>query len=289
MDGISSLVSTRKNYGREEIRQRLQARIDGGAPILAAGAGIGLVAKMAAAADIDLITATSEDRLRAMGLPSCAAYLSIGNANNYSEDALRRVRRMSGDVPVIAAVCPGDPYISASERIELAVSMGADGIISYINGNGFGSKLDKDVYGSILHSDADIKTVMTAKEKNLFTAGTAYDPEFAVKLAEAGADLIIIHCGYTAGGSLGVPEEYCMSVKEQAEYVSECVQAVKKIDQNIFVLFHGGLANDPETVQGILDNTGADGFYGGSVFDRIPVEKAIRTVSEQLLSLELLT
>lgn len=279
-----SLVSPRKRFSREEIRERLARQTGGGRPILAVDAGIGLVSKMAEASGISLIFATAEARFRMMGLPSCCSYATLGNANDLALEALGKAARMARHTPVLAGICPGDPIREPELLLKQMREMGADGIVIGLpGGNGFGKKLDRDVAGSVLHSQADLELLQLAAQMDFYTAAVCRDGAFAARAVECGADLIIAHAGFTAGGLSGA----CPDSVKTLEETIKLVRDIREQAGDVPVLCHGGCLNTPEAVQRCLEETGAKGFWGGSVFDRIPMEAAIGGTVSQLKSLHL--
>ena len=279
-----SLVSPRKRFSREEIRERLARQTGEGRPILAVDAGIGLVSKMAEASGISLIFATAEARFRMMGLPSCCSYAALGNANDLALQALEKAARMARHTPVLAGICPGDPLREPELLLKQMRELGADGIVIGLpSGNGFGEKLDRDVVGSVLHSQADLELLQLASQMDFYTAAVCRDGAFAARAAEYGADLIIAHVGFTAGGLSGACPD---SVKTPEETIG-LVRDIREQAGDVPVLCHGGCLNSPEMVQRCLEETGALGFWGGSVFDRIPMEAAIGGTVSQLKALHL--
>jgi len=288
MEYRNPLLLPRKRFTRAEIRAALQRRVEQKEPILAADCGIGLVAKMAEASGLDLLTATSEARLRMMGQPSCMSYLAVGNANTLAQDALRRTVRMARHTPVLCGIAPGDPYRELDQLVEQARVLGADGFLVSPAANGFGARLDQDVSGSILHSSADLYLLAYCAERDLFSAAFVFDEEDARRAAEAGADLIIAHSGFTVGGLSGAPADEARTVQQTCDFTRAIVRAVRAESETAFVLCHGSVLNTPEAVQTCLTVSGAQGLFGGSVFDRLPMEQAIGGVIKELTALQLL-
>jgi len=281
------LTEPRVRFKRNEILQILNSKIKAKKPVLIADAGIGLTAKMAESEGIDLITATSEGRIRMMGQPSCMSYMAVGNANDMALDALRRAARMARKTPVLCGIAPGDPYRDIEQLIAEAMAMGADGVITLPAANGFGSRLDRDVAGSILNSEADLRTIAYCRKNDIFSIGAAFDAEYAVKAAGAGCDLIVAHAGFTVGGLSGAPKESARSLEEVCTFTGEIVERVHKVCPDCIVVCHGACLNTPENVQACLTQSGAQGMFGGSVFDRIPIEEAVMDVVSHLEALPL--
>lgn len=284
---MNALLEPRKRFSRGEIQRRLADKIGKKQPVLVADAGIGLTAKMAEAEGIDLITATSEARLRMMGQPSCMSYLAVGNANDLAFDALKRAARMARHTPVICGIAPGDPYREISDLVKEAKEKGADGVITLPAAGGFGRRLNQDVKGSILHSDADLYLIAYCNQIGMFSIAAAFHPDEAKMAAEAGADMVIAHGGFTAGGICGAPEASAKSLEEICDFTAQVTEAVHSVNPEAIVLCHGGGLNTPEKVQLCLEKSKVQGMFGGSVFDRLPMERAITNVVLQLETLRL--
>lgn len=281
------LLMPRRRFSRRETGERLRRRLAQKQPILAAGCGIGIVAKMAQRSDLDLLLSTSEERLKMAGHPSCLSYAAVGNANRLALDALKRTVRMARDLPVVCGVAPGDPYAEIEDLIEAAVSRGADGIINAPAAGGFGALLDRDVRGSILNTVADYRLTEVCNEKNIFNIAMCFEEESAEIHAGLGADMIIVHSGYTVGGINGSVGSAAKSLPEICESTRKMAETARRVNPDIFVLCHGGVLNTPENVQTCIREAKVDGFYGGSVFDRIPIEESIGDVVRRLKALRL--
>lgn len=281
------LLMPGRRFSRREIRERLRRRLAQKQLILAAGCGIGIVAKMARKSDLDLLISTSEERLRMAGQPSCLSYVAVGNANQLALDALKRTVRMAGDLPVVCGVAPGDPYTEIEDLIESAVSHGADGIINAPAAGGFGAELDQNVRGSILNTVADYRLTEICHEKNIFNIAMCFEEKSAEIHAKLGADMVIVHSGYTVGGINGSDESAAKSLPEICDQTEKMAETVRKVNPDVFVLCHGGVLNTPRNVQVCVREAKVDGFYGGSVFDRIPIEESIGDVVRRLKALRL--
>ena len=283
---IEPLLCPRRRFSRAEILELLQERIRRREPILMAGAGIGIVAKMAEAGQADLITATSEDRLRMMGQPSCMSYAAVGNANDLALDALVRAARMARQTPVLCGLAPGDPRREADQLLEEAKRLGADGFIGLPASNGFGPLLDGDVRGSVLHSAADLEMLRLCRRQEIFSVAVCFDETYAAVAARAGADLIVAHAGYTAGGLCGPQSDQARTLEQTIVFTARVNRAAKQAREGVPVLCHGAALNTPQAVQACLLRAGVQGFYGGSALDRLPMEQAVMEVVGKLKQLK---
>src|SRR6478672_10278966 len=95
---------------RSEALARLQAQVDSGKPIIGAGAGTGLSAKLAEAGGADLIIIYNSGRYRMGGRGSLAGLMPYGDANAIVVDMSREVLPVVKSIPVLAGVCGTDPF-----------------------------------------------------------------------------------------------------------------------------------------------------------------------------------
>ena len=95
---------------RDEALARLRAQVDAGRPIIGAGAGTGLSAKLAEAGGADLIIIYNSGRYRMGGRGSLAGLMPYGDANEIVVDMAREVLPVVKHTPVLAGVCGTDPF-----------------------------------------------------------------------------------------------------------------------------------------------------------------------------------
>ena len=82
----------RHRYTRDEVEARLRATISAGSPIIVAGAGNGLSAKLEELGGIDLIVVYNSGKFRMDGLPSICGLMPYGNANEIVLELGRKSR-----------------------------------------------------------------------------------------------------------------------------------------------------------------------------------------------------
>ena len=98
-------------YTREEVRARLQATLDKGNAIIAAGAGTGISAKFIEKGGADLIIIYNSGRFRMMGHGSTAGMMAYGDANAIAmEIGEYEVLPVVEEVPVICGVHATDRF-----------------------------------------------------------------------------------------------------------------------------------------------------------------------------------
>ena len=126
--------------------------------------------------------------------------------------------------------------------------------------------------------------ISMAHKLDMLTCPYVFTPEEAVKMAKAGADVLVPHMGLTTKGSIGAGT--ALSLEESAKRVQAMQAAAVEVNPHILVLCHGGPIAEPEDAQYILDNTeGIVGFFGASSVERLPTEIAIEGQARKFKSL----
>lgn len=265
---------------REKIIEKLKTQINRNGSIIGVATGAGISAKCAAEGGADLILALNSGRFRQMGLSSLAGLLPYANCNELvMQFASREIIPIVKDVPVIFGLCATDPTIHLEEYIDLIRDNGFAGINNYptigmIDGL-FGEALEEEN----ISFETEVEAVRIANEKNFFSIAFVFNKEQAVKMAEAGADVICAHLGFTKGGVLGAKE--VLSLEAGVQLATEIFEACDEIRDSVIKMIYGGPVNTPSDVKYMYDNTGASGYLGGSSFERIPSEAAIKRVTRE--------
>jgi predicted TIM-barrel enzyme len=180
------------------------------------------------------------------------------------------------DTPVLAGVNGTDPFRLMPTFLKELKEMGFDGIqnfptVGVIDGN-FRQILEE----TGMSFDLEIEMVRQAHELDMLTCPYVFDVDQAVKMTEAGADVIVAHMNTTVKGSIGVSSDIAPSLEEAAGRVQEIHDAAKKVREDVIVLCHGGPIAEPEDAQYIFENTkGTAGFFGASSIERLATEAAI--------------
>lgn len=271
---------------RAEILARLRAKVAEGKPIIGGGAGTGISAKMEEAGGIDLIVIYNSGRFRMAGRGSLAGMMPYGDANAIVMDMAREVLPVVRKTPVLAGVCATDPFRVMRQFLQQVQQAGFAGVqnfptVGLIDGV-FRQGLEETGMGFGLEVDM----IRQAHELDLLTTPYCFNPEEAVAMAQAGADILIPHMGLTTKGTIGA--ETALSLEEAARRCQDMHDAAKRVRPDILVLCHGGPIADPDDAQYILEHTeGIVGFYGASSMERLPVEPAIRSQTEAFTRLRL--
>lgn len=259
---------------RLEILRRLRCNIEQGIPIIGTGAGTGISAKCEEMGGTDLIIVYNSGRFRMAGIGSTAGCLPIGDANTIMMELGREVIPVVKDTPVIAGVFGNDPFRNMKSFLKEVKYAGFSGIQNYPTIANYDGNMRREFEQTGFKFDNEVEMVRIAREMDLLTTPYAWQVEEAEKMAGAGADVIVAHCGCTTGGTTGM--EWAPSLEAAARFVQEVCDAAKAINPEVIVMCHGGPISSPEDAQFILQHTrGVAGFYGASSAERLPVEGAI--------------
>jgi predicted TIM-barrel enzyme len=261
-------------FTRDQCLQRLRGQMAGGKPIIGGGAGTGISAKCAEAGGIDLIIIYSSGRFRMAGRGSLSGMMPYGDANQIVMDMAREVLPIVKNTPVLAGVCGTDPFRIMQHFLREVQVAGFSGVqnfptVGLIDGT-FRQGLEETEMGYGLEVDM----IRQASQMGLLTCPYVFNPEEAMAMAKAGADVLIPHMGLTTKGSIGAKS--ALTLEEAARRCQAMHDAAKKVKPDVLVLCHGGPISEPEDAQYILEHTqGIVGFFGASSIERLPTEVAI--------------
>ncbi len=271
---------------RKEALSRLRETVESGRPIIGCGAGTGISAKFAERGGADLIIIYNSGRYRMAGRGSLAGLLPYGDANGIVVEMAAEVLPVVKDTPVLAGVCGTDPFRLMPVFIKELKEMGFSGVqnfptVGLIDGN-FRANLEATGMGY----DKEVEAIRIAHELDMLTCPYVFSGDDARAMAKAGADVLVAHVGLTTSGSIGA--SVSMSMDEAIGKVLEVYDAGKSVRDDILVICHGGVFDEPPNVGEALSRMpGIAGFFGASSIERLPTERAIRRQVEDFKKLRL--
>jgi DNA-binding NtrC family response regulator/predicted TIM-barrel enzyme len=243
-------------------------------PLVGVVAGSGQVARAAVEAGADLLLVLNSGLYRSQGTGSLAGFLPFGNANRQTLDLLTaHVLPRAGGVPVIAGVLAGDPELSLADHLATLKAMGVAGVtnwpaVDFVDGR-FRAALEAEGLGS----EGEVALVRAARAAGLGAFGFTLGPELAGRFAEAGADGLILNLGLTR------PVEGVLERRDRLQQaivrLNEMLRAASRPGRRPLCLAYGGPVADQEDLAHLLHHAPVDGFAGGSLFERLPVHRAI--------------
>ncbi|KAK6068707.1 hypothetical protein SCUP515_09410 [Seiridium cupressi] len=273
---------------RSEVLEHLRAAVSRGEAIVGAGAGTGLSAKCVESGGGHLIIVYNSGRFRMAGRGSLAGLMPYGDANKIVVEMAAEVLPIVKRTPVLAGVCGTDPFREMPYFLSQLKSIGFSGVqnfptVGLIDADSvFRQNLEETGMGY----DLEVDMIRTARELDLFTCSYVFGPEDAVKMTEAGSDVLVAHMGLTTSGSIGA--QTGISLDDSVKKIQDIREAAVKVRDDIIVLCHGGPIANPEDAEYVLSRTkGVQGFFGASSMERLPTEKAIQGTTEEFRKVKL--
>jgi predicted TIM-barrel enzyme len=258
----------------DEARAKLRATLGSGGVIIGAGAGTGLSAKCAEDGGTDLIIIYNSGRYRMAGRGSLAGLMPYGDANAIVMEMGDEVLPIVKHTPVLAGVCGTDPFRLMPRFLRQVAEAGFAGVqnfptVGLIDGT-YRTGLEETGMGYGL----EVEMIREAASLGLLTCPYVFDPESAVAMTEAGADVLVPHMGLTTKGTIGATT--ARTLDECVELIQAMRDAAVAVNPEVIVLCHGGPLAEPSDAQYVLERTtGVVGFFGASSMERLPTEIAM--------------
>ncbi|MEO7317418.1 MAG: phosphoenolpyruvate hydrolase family protein, partial [Chthoniobacteraceae bacterium] len=216
-------------YTRQEVCDRLQATLDRGEAIIAAGAGTGISAKFIEKGGADLIIIYNSGRFRMAGHGSTCGLMAYDDANQVAMDIGEyEVLPIVEEIPVICGVHGTDPRRRMWHWLGRVKEMGFSGV------NNFPTHtiVDGHFRGVLEETGMSVKKefemISLAHRMDFFTIVYVATPEEAIAMADSGADAIIAHVGTTVGGSIGVTGAV-VSMEFAVQRTQEIIDAARTV------------------------------------------------------------
>ncbi len=262
-----------RQFSRKETVEKLHAKAAEKKPIIMGGAGIGLIAKIADKAGIDVLMAYNTGPFRMDGHGSLSGYLAYGDANAITLQLGQHILKVVENTPVVGGIGAADPYRDIDQLLDLMMQMGFSGITNVPTAGLYNGAFRENIDGCQLGYPEEIKLIENCNKRDIFTVAYVFTPEEAQAMAAAGADVIGAHVGLTVGGTIGAVQ--AVDLELGCEKTQRMTQAAKKENPNVLVVAHGGPFEDVESTKYCFAHTDVDGYLGASSIERLPIERAL--------------
>jgi len=256
-------------------------------PLIGVVAGSGLVTKGALDAGAHLLFALNAGLYRSLGCGSFAAFLPFGNANDQTEALLcEHILPRRGHLPVVAGVFVNDPKRSLEERLHRLKDLGVEGVINwptagFIDGQ-FRAALECDGYGT----EAELAMLGRAKSLGFATFGFSVCGDgTAARFAASGVDAMLLGLGLTH--EVQDAHQRRDQLQHSCTVLSAALNEVRRSGKAPACLVFGGPITMPEDLEQVFAHSEIDGFAGGSVFERLPLQNTIISLVRRFKSLPL--
>jgi predicted TIM-barrel enzyme len=264
---------------RRVILEAMHSKIAKGEPIIGVGAGVGIIAKVAELAGADLIIIYNSGRYRMAGFGSLAGLMPYGDAHQVLLELAPEVLSVVKYTPVLAGVTGTHPFYQGHRMrrfLQELKEMGFSGVqnfptVGLIDKN---SLFRRNLEETGMGYDKEVEMIRMAHELDMLTTPYVFDEEDIASMIKAGADVVVLHFGLTAKGTIGA--KTTISLEEAAIKAQGWAELARSLKQDIIVLVHGGPVADLEDWRYIAERVkGVHGFFGATTFERLPVERAV--------------
>ena len=270
---------------RKTILDKFRTMIAEGRPIIGGGAGTGLSAKAEEAGGIDLIVIYNSGRYRMAGRGSAAGLLAYGNANEIVKEMAVEVLPVVRHTPVLAGVNGTDPFVLMPQFLAELKQMGFSGVQNFPTIGLFDGTMRQSFEETGMGFGLEVDMIAAAHALDILTTPYVFNPDEAVAMTKAGADIIVAHMGVTTGGSIGATS--AKSLDQCVGEIDAIASAAMAVRGDVIVICHGGPIAMPDDARHILENCRiCHGFYGASSMERLPVEVAIKSQVEGFKGLQ---
>ncbi|WP_121068424.1 phosphoenolpyruvate hydrolase family protein [Chachezhania antarctica] len=270
---------------RKDLLSRFHEMIAAGVPIIGGGAGTGLSAKSEEAGGIDLIIIYNSGRYRMAGRGSAAGLLAYGNANEIVKEMAVEVLPVVKHTPVLAGVNGTDPFILMPRFLAELKDMGFSGVQNFPTVGLFDGNMRQSFEETGMGFGLEVDMIAEAHRQDLLTTPYVFNPDEAVAMTKAGADIIVAHMGVTTGGTIGATS--AKSLDDCVGEIDAIADAARSVREDVILLCHGGPISMPDDAAYVLGKAGRiHGFYGASSAERLPAERAI---ADQIRAFKALT
>jgi predicted TIM-barrel enzyme len=261
-------------FSRKQLLSKFKDMIENRLPIIGGGAGTGLSAKCEENGGIDLIVIYNSGRYRMAGRGSLAGLLAYGNANEIVKEMASEVIPVVKSTPVLAGVNGTDPFMNPNKLIRELKELGFAGVQNFPTVGLIDGVFRANLEETGMSYDLEVEFISLAHEADMLTTPYVFSSEDAIKMTEAGADIIVTHMGLTTSGNIGA--QTSRSLLECVSLIDDWSSAAKSIREDVIILCHGGPIAMPEDANYILQNCkNIHGFYGASSMERLPTELAL--------------
>lgn len=268
---------------RHQVIQRVVANKPADRPLIGVSPGSGNITATAVRAGADILFVFSAGTYRTAGVGSLASFLSYGNANDQTEELLRRhILPHSGDVPVVAGMMPNDPAASTAERLTHLSALGVQAITNW-PATGLADGVMREIMAAHgLHHKAELEMLREAQNAGFAVFGFALSPEEVQHFCEINVDGLILNVGLTRAVT---------DTMEKKNEISTAITTAREMWEIVtrqhappLSFLFGGSITQPIDLEEILREVPVHGYAGGSAFERIPVTAIVDSTVRRLKS-----
>lgn len=176
-------------FTRQEVLDRLNRKRAEKKPIIIGAGGVGLIAKAADKAGIDIIMSYCTGPVRMNGNAGQLGYMQYVDCNGISLEMGHKIIGRVKDTPMVAGIGVGDPYRDIDDLIDELTGIGYSGITNVPTLGGHSGALRKSMEREGIGFNGEVKLIQKCRGKNIFTIAYAFDEEQVKAMVQAGTDI----------------------------------------------------------------------------------------------------
>lgn len=243
-------------------------------PRIGVVADSGQLGRLAADNGADFLISLSAAEFRQQGVSTLSAFLPYRNSNDSATRLAIDHLLAVGGCPVFVGLMPRDPTCDLADRLKLLRSRGVTGIVNYPSVTLIDGNLRSIYEEAGCTIEAELELLAEARDCGLQTFGfVAADPAVAQRFAATPLDGLIVSLGVTR--ELEDIVERRDRVDRAIRQLNEVATAIHRVCADLPCLAFGGPITTADDLEVLLRQEEYDGFVGGSVFSRLPVEKGV--------------
>ena len=265
------------------LRSVLQEARSSSFPLIFVIPGSGQIARCAVEGGAQFLMVLNAGLYRMAGVSPVGSFMPFGNANDQTEELLRKqILPRIKDFPIVAGVMANDSLQSTPARLDRLQSLGIAGVTNWPAVGLIDGRLREALTQEGFTVEEEIEMLAEARKKGFVTFGFVTSVADAVQMSQAGVEALVFNAGWTH------ETQDIYEKNDRIQYaivkVNEISNAVRSSGANPLFLFFGGSVTTPEDSAELYRRTEIHGFGGGSAFERIPVNNLVTHIVRQFCS-----
>lgn len=274
-----------RRYTRKEILEKLNARVAQKEPIIICEAGVGITAKMAEAAGVDMILLDNAAMFRMRGVDDAVAYRPYGDTNRMVCSLANRVQSVVDGTPVIAGIAMADPNKNMQHFVEELLALGISGVANLPSVGPLPTSYRANIEKNNLGVKREIAFLRECRERDIFTLGQGFYEDDLRAISAGGADVVCINMRFvveqTTQPALYNDLDACCA------YINSLIRAIKSENEENLVAIYGGPFNTVEAIEKCFHDTDTNVYISTCYSDEIPMRKLITKAVREFASFTL--
>ena len=244
----------------KEIVDGFRDRLAKGKILVGMGTGMDAMAKHCDRSGVDLLVLYHTGRLHAAGRSALSGLLSYDDANTIIQELGDEVLPGIKKTPLLAGVCGTDPFRTMGMFLGQLKEQGFNGVQNFPTVGVVDGKFRANLEETNMSYRLEIEMIRKAHEMGLFACPYVFDEEQGEAMAEAGADVLVIHMGLATEASMkngrGLTLEDCCGK------IRGILERSKTARPDVMTLCYGRQVVDPEDAAKVIRNVPQlDGFF----------------------------